>query len=67
VKKTRVTFYISEDMVEKAKNAVYWTPGMTLSGLAEEALEKQVGIMEAERSEPFPKRESELSKGRPAS
>ena len=65
--KMRITFYISKDIVEKAKNAAYWTPGMTLSSLAEHALTSHVGQLEAERECPFPRREHELVKGRPAS
>jgi hypothetical protein len=64
--KTRITFYISQDMVEKAKNAAYWTPGMTLSSLAEQALDLKISDMEKGRQGPFPRRENELAKGRPA-
>ncbi|MBG0777600.1 MAG: hypothetical protein H0S85_14340 [Desulfovibrionaceae bacterium] len=64
--KTRITFYLSEAMVDKAKNAVFWTPGMTLSGLVEQALEERVERMESERGQAFPERSSELAKGRPA-
>ncbi len=64
--KTRITFYISMDTVERAKNAAYWTPGVTLSSLAEEAIVQHIERMEGERCDPFPKRENELAKGRPA-
>lgn len=66
VNKTRITFYISKDLVEKAKNAAYWTPGMTLSSLAEGALDSFIQEMESGRHMPFPERERELAKGRPA-
>ena len=66
MQKTRVTFYLSKDMVEKAKNATFWTPGLTLSSLAEQALENAIDGMEVDRGEPFPPREAELSRGRPA-
>lgn len=64
--KMRITFYISKDIVENAKNAAYWTPGMTLSSLAERALTNYIDDMEDERKAPFMPRESELAKGRPA-
>ena len=64
--KTRITFYISQDMVERAKNAVFWTPGMTLSSLAEQSLENRIKELESERGQSFPMREAELAKGRPA-
>lgn len=64
--KMRITFYISREIVENAKNAAYWTPGMTLSSLAEQALSNYIGDMEQQREMPFMPRESELAKGRPA-
>lgn len=53
-------------MIERAKNAVFWTPGMTLSSLAEKALEEKIDELEKQRGESFPQREAELTKGRPA-
>ena len=35
--KQRITVQISVDVIERIKNAVYWTPGLTLTSLAEEA------------------------------
>jgi post-segregation antitoxin (ccd killing protein) len=64
--KTRITFYITKDMVEKAKNAAYWTPGLTLSALAEQAIARHVETLEQQRGEPFPRRDNDLAKGRPA-
>lgn len=63
--KTRITFYISKQMIEKAKDATFWTPGLTLSNLAEQALEQMVEALESERGEPFPVREADLARGRP--
>lgn len=64
--KTRITFYMSQKMVERAKNAVFWTPGLTLSSLAEQSLEHLIDKLEEKRGEPFPLREAELAKGRPS-
>ncbi len=64
--KMRITFYISKDVVESAKNAAYWTPGMTLSSLAEQALNHYITAMEDQREAPFLPRENDLTKGRPA-
>lgn len=66
-------------MIERAKNAVYWTRGLTLAQLTEEALEKAVSTLEnnnviyddktgnslKEKRDPFPKRDNELKPGRP--
>lgn len=64
--KTRITFYLPVSTVDKAKDAVFWTPGMTLSGLTERALSKYIDEMESDRGEVFPPREAEPAKGRPA-
>jgi len=66
-KKQRITVQISEDVIERIKNAVYWTPGLTLASLAEEAFSKAVDILEEDREAPFPKRKEELKTGRPIS
>ncbi len=63
--KQRITVQISVDVIERLKNAVYWTPGLTLASLAEEAFSKAVDELENEREAPFPKRKEELKTGRP--
>jgi predicted DNA binding CopG/RHH family protein len=63
--KQRITVQISEDVIERLKNAVYWTPGLTLASLAEEAFSKAVDALEKEREAPFSKRKDELKTGRP--
>lgn len=65
VPKQRITVQISEDVIERIKNAVYWTPGLTLASLAEEAFAKAVDALERERKAPFLKRKDELKTGRP--
>lgn len=63
--KQRITVQISEDVIERLKNAVYWSHGLTLAALAEEAFSKIVDELEKNREAPFPKREKELKTGRP--
>ena len=64
-RKQRITVQISEDVIERIKNAVYWTPGLTLASLAEDAFSKAVDKLEEEKEAPFPKRKEELKTGRP--
>lgn len=64
-RKQRITVQISEEVIERIKNAVYWTPGLTLASLAEEALAKAVDQLEKEKGAHFPKRKDELKTGRP--
>lgn len=65
--KQRITVQISADVVERVKNAVYWTPGLTLASLAEKAFTKAIDDLEEKREAPFPKRKEELKTGRPLS
>ncbi len=65
IEKQRMTIHLPVDLVEKMKDAVYWTPGLTLAGLAEDALQVAVEEIEEERGEPFPKRRENLRGGRP--
>lgn len=63
--KERLTVHVTTGVIDRVKNAVYWTPGLTLSRLAEEALHATVDRLEEARGEPFPRREAELTGGRP--
>lgn len=63
--KERLTVHLSMEVIERAKDAVYWTPGLTLAGLAENALVKALEPLEKAHGGPFPRRKAELKGGRP--
>jgi len=63
--KERLTVHLTAELINRVRNAVYWTPGLTLSTLAENALERAVNDLEEQRGEPFPQRRGELKGGRP--
>jgi post-segregation antitoxin (ccd killing protein) len=63
--KQRLTIQLSGDLLDRAKNAVYWTPGLTLAALAEEGLKRVVERIEKQRGSSFPHRKEELKGGRP--
>lgn len=65
VLKERVTFQLPVDLIERARNTVYWTPGATVAGLMEDALTAHLAHIEQERGTPFPPRERALKTGRP--
>jgi hypothetical protein len=65
VTKERLTVHVPVELIDRVKNIVYWTPGLTLARLAEEALTREVEKREKERGEPFPHRTEELKGGRP--
>jgi hypothetical protein len=64
-KKKHMTFLLTVDTTERVKNAVYWTPGLTLADLADQALREAVDRLEKERGKPFEKRAAELKGGFP--
>lgn len=63
--KERCTLRLSRDLMDKLRDAVYWTPGLTLGSLAEQALRSCLDEIEEGRGEPFPPRASNLRPGRP--
>ena len=65
VRKVRATFHLPQDLFERARDAVYWTPGLTLGSLCAAGLRAQITDLESKRGEAFPKRSGELTAGRP--
>jgi len=67
VQKTRATFHLPIDLLEEARDVVYWVPGLTMANLTEEALRREIQRIKAVRNEgeDFPMRESDLKRGRP--
>lgn len=64
--KERLTVHLPLEVIDRAKNAVYWTPGLTLAGLAEGAFLEAVERLEKKNGGPFQSRkEKKLKGGRP--
>lgn len=64
-RKERLTVHVPAGLSDRAKNAVYWTPGLTLARLAERALGAELDRLENENEGLFPARAEELRGGRP--
>ena len=64
-KRQKVSAEVDYDVAERVKNAVYWTPGLTMARFIEKALEDAIQKLEDERGERFDPREMELVGGRP--
>lgn len=62
--KQKIAVQLPAELVEKARDAVYWTPGMTLNRLTQIALSHTLEYMETLRGVPFPPRGGDLSTGR---
>jgi len=51
-------------LLDKARNACFFTPGLTLSALTETALTAELARMEAARGAPFDNRTADIPRGR---
>lgn len=63
--RSRITVQLPADVVDRLRNAVYWTPGMTVTGFLANCIRATVDRMEEERGAAFPSRATELRPGRP--
>ena len=60
-----VSVGIQPDLLERARNAVYWTPGLTLAGVANLGLSLALEQLEgANQGKPFPPRVGPVPTGR---
>jgi hypothetical protein len=61
----RLTVSLPSDLVDRLRDAVYWTPSLTLAWLIAQSLRTSLTEMESLRQGPFPKRTKALRAGRP--
>lgn len=64
MKKQSVTVRLSTDLLERMRNLVYWTPGLTMNSLVEESLEESIKNLEEKKGASFPQRTKQLQPGR---
>jgi hypothetical protein len=62
---TRLTVNLPADLVEQMRDAVYWTPGLTLAWMVARAMRTSLADLESANQGPFPKRSKPLRAGRP--
>lgn len=65
VAKRRYTIHVSTELFDRARNAAYWLPGVTVSGLVEAGVLREVERLEKANGGPFERRAKELVGGRP--
>ena len=66
VGKERITFQLPVHLIEKARDVVFFSPGLTMASLMEEALITQIEKVEKKQGKPFPSRAGvALRTGRP--
>lgn len=61
----RLTVYLPVALLDRLRDAVYWTQDLTLAGLIEKAVAETLDSMERQRGMPFSRRLEELKGGRP--
>ena len=61
----RLTVSLPRDLVDRLRDAVYWSPSLTLAWLIAQSLRASLIEMESLRQGPFPKRTKALRAGRP--
>lgn len=65
VKKTeKLSLLMDAQLVERLKNAVYWSPGLTISSVVERATADMIKKLEKDNGKPFPERNGKMKKGR---
>jgi hypothetical protein len=53
------------DLMERVRNCVYWTPGLTMADIAEEGIRHTLAAYEKKNGGAFPQRKANLKGGRP--
>ena len=64
-RKIRLTVSLPSDLVDRLRDAVYWSPSLTLAWLIAQSLRIALTEMESLHQGPFPKRMKRLRTGRP--
>jgi hypothetical protein len=67
VERKRLTVSLPTELLERSRNTVYWTKGLTLARLLEQALANTLDQREQLNGQPFTRRLEDLKGGRPRS
>ncbi|MCS6294932.1 MAG: hypothetical protein H8K09_01735 [Nitrospira sp.] len=66
-KRQRMTVSLPADLLERMRDAAYWTSGSTMAGLISSAIEDLLHNLESQNGRPFSPRLQDLKPGRPRS
>jgi hypothetical protein len=61
----RLTVNLPSELVEQMRDAVYWTPGLTLAWMIAQAVRASLADLKTAHQGPFPRRPKPLRAGRP--
>lgn len=65
VRSAKMTVRLRPDVLQRLHNAVFWTPGETVTGFVEREVEAALERLERERGGPFPDAHTPLPTGGP--
>lgn len=63
----KLTVQLPSHLLERARDTVFWTPGLTLAALAGNGLKQEISTIERKHGRPLPHRTQKLRVGRPIS
>ena len=66
-KRQRMTVSLPADLLERMRDAAYWTSGTTMAGLISSAIEDLLHNLESQNGRPFSPRLQDLKPGPPRS
>ncbi|HNI67458.1 MAG TPA: hypothetical protein PKV55_05455 [Nitrospira sp.] len=64
-KRQRMTVSLPAELLERMRDAAYWTSGTTMAGLISSAMEDLLHNLETQNGRPFSPRLQDLKPGRP--
>lgn len=64
-KRQRMTVSLPAELLERMRDAAYWTSGTTMAGLISSAIEELLHNLESQNGRPFSPRLQDLKPGRP--
>ena len=64
-KRQRMTVSLPTELLERMRDAAYWTSGTNMAGLISSALEDLLNNLESQNGRPFSPRLQDLKPGRP--
>ncbi len=64
-KRQRMTVSLPAELLERMRDAAYWTSGTTMAGLISSAMEDMLHNLETQNGRPFSPRLQDLKPGRP--
>lgn len=64
MKKQPLTVRLDVDVLDRIRNVVYWTPGLTMNSFLEEAVMDLLKATEEKKGGAFPRRDRQLQAGR---